>query len=784
MCCAGCEAVAKAIVAGGQEQFYRHRTDMSGSARELVPDFLQQARVYDNPAVQQSFVSQVGEGQREAALMLEGITCAACVWLNEQHVSQLPGVQSISINYSTHRARVVWDEAQVQLSDILAAIHAIGYKAHPYDPGQSRELLDKERRTSLKRLGVAGVFGMQSMMLAVALYLGDWTGIDEGLRDLFNWISLGLTLPILGYSAQPFYRAAVRDLRSGQVGMDVPITLGITGAFIASIWATLQGVGHVYYDSVAMFVFFVLTARHFELAARRTAGEANDRLVQLVPATATRIESDGSESLVPVAELTVGDRLRVKPGESIPADGVVVEGASTADEALLTGESLPVTKGVGDAVVGGSVNVESPLLIEVRKVGQDSVVSQMLRLLDRAQAEKPAITALANRVASYFVVAVLLLAGGVGAYWYLGGSSEWLPIMVSVLVVTCPCALSLATPTAMTAATGALAREGLLITRGHALETLSRATHVCFDKTGTLTDGKLRLASVELLADLDRTQALKLAAALEAHSEHPIARALCAEADDGIPNASDVVNTPGGGLCGQIEGQRFFVGQPEYIASVSGASLPDEQLAGLGEGGHTLVLLASESKVLAAFLLSDAIRPDTAKLIASLRRSGREVLLLTGDNEAAAHRVADEVGIEQLAWRLSPEGKLDKLRQLQAEGAVVAMVGDGVNDAAVLAGAQVSVAMGGGADVAAASADVVLVADRLQALADGFTTARRTLWTVRQNISWAIGYNLLALPAAAAGLVAPWMAAIGMSLSSLLVVANASRLRKIAGRGD
>jgi Cu2+-exporting ATPase len=496
-----------------------------------------------------------------------------------------------------------------------------------------------------------------------------------------------------------------------------------------------------------------------------------------------RLDENGKETQVAVAELAVGDRLRVRPGESIPADGVVVEGISTADEALLTGESLPVAKRAGDTVVGGAVNIESGLVIEVSRVGQDSVVSQMLRLLDRAQAEKPAITQLANRVASRFVLAVLLLAIGVGGYWYFSGAENWLPILVSVLVVTCPCALSLATPTALTAASGALAKEGLLITRGHALETLARSTHVCFDKTGTLTDGKLQLARVELLADVDQARALQLAAALESHSEHPIARALIAAAESTQLTANDVQNTPGGGLRGEIDGRRYCIGQPDFVVAERGFSLPAERLRALAEGGHTLVLLADESQLLAAFLLGDAIRPDAAELIAALKNSGRQVCLLTGDNDAAAQRVASQVGIEDVFAKLSPADKLQRLRDMQAAGAVVAMVGDGVNDAAVLAGAQVSVAMGGGAEVAAASADVVLVGDRLSALAAGFDTARRTLWTVRQNIGWAIGYNLLALPAAAAGLVAPWMAAIGMSASSLLVVANASRLRKIARRG-
>lgn len=794
MCCAGCEAVAAAIVAAGQEDFYRHRTDVAAGAAELVPDFLRQAEVYDNPGMQRSFVSDAGEGHREASLLLEGITCAACAWLIERHLGQQPGVISANVNYSSHRARVIWQPQAIRLSEILTAIHAIGYRAQPYDAGRSRALLDAERRRSLIRIGVSGVFGMQVMMLAAGLYLGDWSGMEAGYRALFNWISLGLTLPIIGYSAQPFFRAAARDLRSRQVGMDVPVSLGIGGAFAASLWATVSGQGTVYYDSVAMFVLFLLTARHFELAARRRAGEAADRLVQLLPATARRLDGDGGEQLVPVTELQLGDRLRVRPGEPIPADGEVLEGRSSVDEALLSGESLPVTRGPGDTVVGGSLNVESPLLLVVRGVGEDSVVSQMLRLLDRAQAEKPAITRIANRVAGHFVLAVLLLALGVGGYWYfVAAAADWLPIMVSVLVVTCPCALSLATPTAITAASGALAREGLLITRGAALETLARTDHVCFDKTGTLTDGKLAVQRVVPLAGTDlrdggdavegRASALALAAALEAHSEHPIARALCAAAGEarGGFAASEVENTPGSGLSGSIDGRRYHIGSAAFVAAQGVAAPAAERLDALRAEGATLVLLADEQHALAAFLLADQLRSGGAELVAALRRSGCRVSLLSGDHAAAAQRVAAAVGIDDVHAGLAPADKLARLRELQAGGAVVAMVGDGINDAAVLAGADVSVAMGSGADIAAASADLLLTTDHLDALAAGFAGARRTLWIVRQNIAWAIAYNLLALPAAAAGLVAPWMAAIGMSLSSLLVVANASRLRRTGG---
>ncbi|MEK7759531.1 MAG: HAD-IC family P-type ATPase, partial [Pseudomonadota bacterium] len=419
--------------------------------------------------MQKTFVQNVDGNVREASLILEGMVCAACVWLNEQHLAKLPGVLAVSINYATHRARVRWDDAQVHLSRILRAVSEIGYLAHPYDPGRAQEILERERRLQLRRLAVAAAFGMQVMILAVALYAGAFTGIETEFKNLFHWLSLVLTLPVLGYSAQPFFRSAYRDLRQKRVGMDVPVSLGLSLAFAGSVWATVTGHGEVYYDSVVMFVFFLLTGRTFELAGRKRAAEVSEALLHMLPVTATRLVN-GKQEAVPASELNGGDLVLVRPGESIPADGHVHEGRSSVDESLLTGESLPLAKTPGDILIGGSINIESPLILRVEKTGEDTVLSAILRLLDRAQTEKPAIAAAADRAAAWFVARVLLLAAGVALFWYLYDPARWLPITIAVLVVTCPCALSLATPTAITAATGRLMRRGLVTTRGHALE--------------------------------------------------------------------------------------------------------------------------------------------------------------------------------------------------------------------------------------------------------------------------------------------------------------------------
>ncbi|MHB1141515.1 MAG: heavy metal translocating P-type ATPase [Sulfuricaulis sp.] len=782
MCCRGCEAVARAIVDGGMGDYYKFRTATAPTAREIVPEFLRQTALYDLPEIQKSFVRADGEHVREAALILEGITCPACVWLNERHLAHVPGVLEVHINYATHRARVRWDERRVHLSDILQAVSRIGYLAHPFDPGRYQQQLENDRRQLLRRVGVAGVFGMQVMTLSVALYVGDWSGVEEEYRRFFYWVSLLLTLPVLLYSAQPFFRSAWRDLKHWRTGMDVPVSLGIGAAFLASLWTTVTGAGTVYYDSVCMFAFFLLTARYFELAAHKRASEASEALVQATPASATRLVDDGGtthEEVVAVAELQPGDRVRIRPGETIPADSVVLEGRSTVDESLLTGESLPVAKGPGQALVGGAINIESPLTARVEKTGPDTILSSILRLLDRATAEKPRLAQLADRIAAGFVAAVLLLAGLTALYWWNHDAALWLPATIAVLVVTCPCALSLATPAAITAATGHLTRLGLLVTRGHALETFAHATHFIFDKTGTLTRGRLRLLETRSFSRLTAAQCLTLATALERHSEHPIARALIEAAGPARPAAAaEVVNTPGAGLRGKIDDRIFFLGTPAYIGEQTGRAVDPGVLEPLRRQGDTVVLLAGQDGLLAAFVLSDELRPGARELIVELRRRGKSVMLLTGDHEKAAHRVADALGIRELAWELKPADKLARIKALQQQGAVVAMIGDGVNDAPVLAAAQVSIAMGGGTAVAAASADMILLSQDLMHLADGLTVAHRTLGIIRQNLAWALAYNLLAIPAAAAGYVSPWLAALGMSASSLLVVGNALRLTR------
>lgn len=784
MCCPGCQAVARAIVDSGLTDYYRHRTEKARNAGELVPDALAELDLYDRESIQRSFVAVDEDDVREAALILEGITCAACVWLSERHVRSLEGVLDFQVNYATHRARVRWDSSRIALSDILRAIAAIGYRAHPFDPGQQESLYKRERGAALRRLAVAGLGTMQVMMLAVALYAGHQYGIDAQMERFLRWVSLLLATPVVFYAGWPFFTSAWRDLKSRRAGMDVPVSLAVASTWGASAWATVTGGGEVYFESATMFVFFLLTSRFLEMGVRHRAGQAVEAVGRLLPATATRITADGGEETVPVSDLAPGDRVRVRPGDPVPADGEVVNGQSATDESLLTGESLPVPRGEGDEVVGGSVNRDSPLEVVIRRVGPDTVVAGIQRLLDRAQSEKPAVARMAERGTGVFVLLILGLALVAGVAWtWAAGAATGFWVAVAVLVASCPCALALATPVAITASVGALTRLGLLTTRGHALDGLAGVHRILFDKTGTLTRGEPTLTeTVVLVGDAERARAI--AAALEAGTSHPLGRALVAAGPATSPAVEALTNRPGLGVTGRVDGVEYWLGSPDFIrAECPGTAHRDTMESTVAaHPAATPVALADADGIRALFLLADTLREDAAGTIADLRRRGLSVAILSGDQPATVAAVAGQLGIEEYRGGLDPAGKLAVVQEYQSRGERVAVVGDGVNDAPVLAGADVSVAMARATELAHASADLILQGDRLPALAEAVDRARATHRVIRQNIAWALGYNLVALPVAAAGWLTPWLAALGMSLSSLIVVTNALRLS--AGERD
>lgn len=771
MCCRGCQAVAEAIVANHLEDYYRHRTAPATTPQELVPEALGRLAVYDHPDIQKSFVIDAGEHTREAVLILEGITCAACIWLNERHLMQLPGVKAVSVNYATHRARIAWDEREISLSRILSEIRLLGYDAHPYNAHAAETLRRQRRSQDLRRLFVAGLASAQVMMFAIALYAGAYYyDMDHGTAQLMRWASLILSIPVVLYSAVPFYRAAWSGLKSRHLNMDVPVSLAVVSGFLGSAWVTWQGEGVVYFDTITMFVFILLASRFLEQGAREKSVEAAENLLKLAPAMATRVR-DGRQEVVPVLELAPGDVILARPGEAIAADGVVVEGESSADEALLTGESRPVPKRPGDGVIAASVNLEGPLLVRVTGVGENTVLAGIVRLLDRAQAQKPRLAQLADRVAGWFTLALLLLALATGIGWALVAPERVFEIVLAVLVVTCPCALSIAAPAAIAAASSSLLKRGILLTRGHALETLARVDHVVLDKTGTLTHGRPWLERVIPLGRLDEDRARVLAASLEQASEHPLAASfLAAVPADRLLPVTAAQNTPGVGVAGTIEGVRYQLGNARVLETVP--PLPADV-----PPGATVVWLARDGQPLAAFLLGDRLRDEAPALMERLAAMGVAVTILSGDAEPAVRHVAQALGVRDWRAQMRPEDKLAALQALQQAGRVVAMVGDGVNDAPVLAAAQVSIAMGGGTQVARSSSDIVLLSENLLDVARALHTGRRAIAVMKSNFAWAVGYNLVALPFAVLGYIPPWVAAIGMSASSLIVVLNALRLK-------
>ncbi len=780
MCCAGCQAVAQAIVTNNLTDYYRHRDALPNSPREAIPQALQELGLFDHPEVQKNFVRPVGDHEREAALILEGITCAACVWLNEAHLARQPGVTAVDINYATRRARVRWDENQTKLSAILEAVQAIGYRAHPYDITRSEQLAQKERRTAQWRLFVAGFGMMQVMMYAVPVYLAD-DDMTPDIEQLMRWASLLLTMPVIAYSAAPFFNNALRDLKFRRVGMDVPVALGVGSAFLASVWATLTAAGEVYFDSVTMFVFFLLGGRYLEMMARQKAARGVEALARALPAFAERLPEwpfQGEGERVAVADLAAGNLVRVRPGEVIPGDGEVIDGESSSDESLLTGESRPVTKHLGSRVTGGSVNIASPLVVRLARVGEATRLASIRRLMEQAAAEKPKLVQLADRIAMRFVGVLLLLAAVTAIYWLNVDPDRTLWVFVAVLVVSCPCALSLATPAALTVATGALAREGVLVTRGHAIETLAKADHWVFDKTGTLTMGRPTVVDWQCAPGADEAAIFAEVRALEQASEHPLGQALLQKVGAGeTAKVSGLKAITGQGMEARQGDQPVRIGAPTFVAELHSAGLPDEMKTWLA-AGDTVVAMGDSHGWRAWFRIADAVRPGVAAALGQLRAQGLKLTILSGDAAQTVAAVAREVDVNDYQGGMTPESKRAYLQALQTQGQTVAMVGDGVNDAPVLAQAHVSVAMGGGTDLARGQADVVLLSDDLTHLASGILLARRALGIIRQNLAWAFAYNVIAIPLAMVGWVTPWMAGIGMSASSLLVVLNALRLQK------
>ncbi|PTQ88499.1 heavy metal translocating P-type ATPase [Agitococcus lubricus] len=764
LCCMGCFAVAETIVSAGLESYYLERDTISPTA--ALPEALERLKGYDHPDTQRQFIHREQE-LACAEISLEGVTCAACAWLIEKRLQQEPAVKQASVNLSSHRLRLLWNDTHTPLSELLNDLEKLGYKARPFRHDTHAALLKKESRQLLMRLGVAGLGSMQSMMYAGSLYVA--TDMTVEYRDFFRWVSLLVTLPVFFYSGYPLYRAAWFALKARSLTMDVSVSLAIILSFIASIYATIVGAPHVYYDSVTMFIFFLLTGRFLETQARRQASETANDLIPITPRLSHRLLNSGDYEDVPISEIRVHDRLLVKAGETIPCDGVIVAGHSAVSEALLTGEPLPLSKSIGDSVVSGSQNHDSPLQIDVTQTASASTLATIHQLMARALAEKPLLAQKADRFAHWFIVVILLLSGLVYGLWSLVDRDYALLATIAVLVATCPCALSLATPVALTAATHRLARLGFLATRGHVLDSLSATTHIVFDKTGTLTEGKLELINTVIVAG-DTSQALNIAYSLEQYSEHPVAHAFKQlKMAQSLP-LDNLENTAGAGIAGDYKGLRYRIGHAHFSLGNASSDAPEE--------GVLRVYLSANYQLLAYFDFSDKIRSEAETTIQQLHRLGLSTILLSGDHSRAPQQLAQQLAMTEVHGSLSPQDKAAYVQKLQANGAVVTMIGDGINDAPVLNQAHLSIAMSSGADLAQLSADAILLGDRLTAVVAAYRSAQRTQTIIKQNLVWAFVYNLAVLPPAALGWIPPWLAAIGMSLSSLLVVLNALRLKR------
>lgn len=765
MCCIGCQSVADAIVDNGLTDYYKFRTEPAQKGTPLVPEQLQKNKLLDDEALQDEFLHKQ-DGIKETILTIEGISCAACAWLIEMQLTKVNGIVSISVNATTQRATVKWYDEKINLSDILASIETIGYQALPFKASSAEQLNQKRSKVFIKRLGISGILMMQVMMIAIGLYFGAFSDMSEHNLVYLRWCSLILTLPIVTYGAFPFYTGAFNAIRVTRLSMDVPVSIAIILAFSASVWATVHQSGEVYFESVAMFTFLLLIGKFLEFRARSRAAEVSANLLKLMPMTATLL-TGGEEELIAAKNLQAGNIVIVKPGEIVPADGTILTGSSQLNEAMLSGEQLPVDKTVGDNVFAGTINGDGNMTIDVKHAGSHSFLSQLIRLSESSQAHKPKIAKLSDKIAQYFVAVILLTAIGTAIYWQQHMPEEAFWITLSVLVATCPCALSLATPTALTCGTTRLNRDGIMIKSAHVMETLPQVDLVAFDKTGTLTSGDFVISKVTVFDnEYDQKTLLNIAAALESHSEHPLAKAFAEHRNIDI-QASDIEVKSGFGVIGNINSVQYQIGKPSWLINSE---------INLSTDSAQCVLVAN-NKLIASFELQDNIRPDAAQLIEYFALNNINTMMLSGDSKQGCKKVANELNIAQVHSNLTAQEKMIVLKE-KVKTNTVAMIGDGVNDTPVFGAAHVSIAMGSGTDVAKSGSDVILLNNSLATIKTLKHIAHKTKKIIWQNYLWALGYNAIVLPLAVSGFITPYMAVIGMSASSILVITNSLRLLK------
>lgn len=778
MCCIGCQAVAQTIVDNGLTQYYSVRTEPANKGQSLIPEQLQKSKLLDEAVLQNEFIYQDND-TKEAILTVDGISCAACAWLIEMQLDKLHGILKITVNATTQRATVKWQHEQLNLSDILIAIETIGYHALPFKADEAELNNKKQSKAFIKRLGISGILMMQVMMIAVGLYFGAFADMANEHKIYLRWVSFVLTIPIIIYGAFPFYTGALTALRMKRLSMDVPVSIAILLAFSASAWATVTQQGEVYFESVSMFTFLLLIGKFLEFRARARAAQVSANLLKLMPMTATKLitmikdgEQNYNEELIAAKNLIIGDCVLIKPGEIVPADGIIISGNSQLNEAMLSGEQLPINKSINDNVFAGTINGDGNISVQVKQPTSHSFLSQLIRLSEQSQAHKPKIAQLSDKIAQYFVAVILLTSIGTALYWHQHMPEEAFWITLSVLVATCPCALSLATPTGLTCATTRLNKDGIMIKGGHVMETMPQINCFAFDKTGTLTTGEFQINHVEIFSENTQENALAIAAALEAHSEHPIAKPFSAYRDFSL-QAKNIKVHSGKGVSGHINNDNYAIGKYSWaITQIDGVQ------QSLDAFQNANCILIKNNRVIAAFYLVDKVREEAKAVIKKLNKKA-STMMLSGDSQSACDKLLSILPLNSMEGGLSASDKMHKIQDIQKnEQYKVAMTGDGVNDSPVFGAAHISIAMGCGADITKSGADVILLNNKLSSINTLIKVAHKTRRIIIQNYLWAFGYNAIVLPLAVAGFITPYMAVIGMSASSILVITNSLRLLK------
>jgi len=787
-CCGGCLSVCQVIHESGLDSFYQ-RLKKRESTIAPPPDAPTDMDQYDLAEVQSEFIQSLADGTSKTQLMVEGIHCAACVWLIEKALMAMDGIIQAEVNLVHHRLALHWQPEKLALADVMRRLAALGYAAVPFNLDNAEGHVRQQNRKLLFRLGFAGFGAMNMMWISIALYAGAFSGISGEYRHFFHWISFAIATPVLLYSGGPILYAAWQGLRRGRLGMDLPIAIGAVITYTYSTWQTWIEGQHVYFDTVVTFLFVILIGRYLEALARRNASSATLRLLELQPRMATLITEAGEERIA-VRKLQIGDHLHIRPGDKIPADGLIIEGQSHVDESMLTGESKPIHKSTGCRLVAGTVNGESSLSMQVEKTGADTVLSRIIHLVESAQGSKAHIQDLADRIAPYFVGVTLSLACLTFLYWFSIDLDTALLAATAVLIVTCPCALGLATPMAIAVSTGLAAKYGVLIRNGKALEKLSEVSHIVMDKTGTLTEGRMAVTQI-LFAD-DQNHVLQLAGSIERHDSHPIAKAICTtqESKELLFLATyDVQIIPGLGVQGSVQAAHanyeVLIGNKRFMQG-SGVILTEEHLNAcdrIEKDMGIAVFIAADGKLLGLLQLEDKLRDGVHKLISHLAKSHISMTVLTGDSIAAANCLENKLAASmnmniRVIAEVLPEAKADEVSRLQQQGEHVLMIGDGINDAPALAQADISIAMGTGTDVSMECSDIVLMGSELQNIPWALALGKRTLRTIRQNLTFSLGYNIILVPTAMMAWVTPIFAALAMPLSSLVVIGNAILIRR------